>query len=93
MLAMLLGGLRHGAARTFVIRGGLHGGGTQTLLGVFGLVFGGLFVVHPISATGKFVERSETLPMPVFAAGLGVVFAVALFFTSSDHQPCIYFQF
>ncbi|MHC4822862.1 MAG: hypothetical protein ACYTEP_02470 [Planctomycetota bacterium] len=49
--------------------------------------------MHPISATGKFVERSETLPMPVFAAGLGVVFAVALFFTSSDHQPCIYFQF
>ena len=155
MLTMLLVGLWHGAAWTFVIWGALHGvalsvhrlwesrrapgqephalmrafspiltfwfvcfcwvffragdfetattvlrafvwldaDGMQTLPMMMAWVMIGLFVAHRIAAKGAFVKRLESLPEPVFAAGLGAVFAIALAFTSADYQPFIYFQF
>ncbi len=52
-----------------------------------------LGLVHWASWRVRFAERAAALPLPVFAAGLGVSWALVLTLVRIEYRPFIYFQF
>jgi alginate O-acetyltransferase complex protein AlgI len=57
------------------------------------LLFLPLGLVHWLSWRVRFAERAARLPIPVFAAGLGLSWALLLTFVRVEYRPFIYFQF
>ena len=67
--------------------------GTQAFDPMLWWILPPLIAAHFLAWRNPVPALGERLPQPVFAAGLGAAFALAVAFTTADYQPFIYFQF